>query len=61
MTIKEQVDTLWKELHEYGIYTEEQLDKALKETPLNIGIFVSPIPGITREEVSACGQEPEKS
>lgn len=53
MTTKERVEALWEELHKYGIYTEEELDKALKETPLNIGIFVSPIPGIEREEVKS--------
>lgn len=29
---------------EYGITTEEELDRALESTKLNIGIFVSPLP-----------------
>jgi len=31
---------LWAELNKRGIYTEEELDKALKEKPINIAIFV---------------------
>lgn len=29
---------------EYGITTEEELDRALERTKLDIGIFVSPLP-----------------
>lgn len=29
---------------EYGITTEEELDRALAQTKLDIGIFVSPLP-----------------
>lgn len=32
---------------EYGITTEEELDRALAQTKLDIGIFVSPLPVVT--------------
>jgi len=61
MTIKERVAILWEELNKFGIYTEEELDKALKETPLNIGIFVSPIDHIFEGEEKSCGKQEERS
>ena len=36
---------------EYGITTEEELDRALERTKLDIGIFVSPLPIVTEEGV----------
>lgn len=42
LSIKERVEKMWKLLNKYGIYTEEQLDKAIKENPLDIGIFTIP-------------------
>lgn len=42
--LKERVKRMWEYLNENGIYTEEQLDKAIEELPpLDIGIFVSPV------------------
>ncbi|MGX8795459.1 hypothetical protein ACR6HW_05040 [Fusibacter sp. JL298sf-3] len=38
------IKNAWKKLNEYGIYTEEELDEALKTAPkINIGCFVSPV------------------
>ena len=34
---------------EYGITTEQELDRALARTKLDIGIFVSPLPEIIQE------------
>lgn len=40
--IKKRVERVWKALAKYGIYTEEQLDEALKNTePINIGCMVA--------------------
>lgn len=36
---------------EYWITTEEELDRALERTKLDIGIFVSPLPIVTEEGV----------
>lgn len=36
---------------EYGITSEEELDRALERTKLDIGIFVSPLPVVTEEGV----------
>lgn len=42
---KAEGDRLWKELNAKGIYTEEQLDRAIKEVGLiDIGFFVTPLP-----------------
>jgi hypothetical protein len=41
--LKKKVAEQWKFLNEYGIYTEKDLDKAIKETELDIGIFVTPL------------------
>ncbi|ACD53026.1 hypothetical protein [Clostridium botulinum] len=42
--IKLRVKRMWEYLNENGIYTEKELDEAIKNMkPLNIGIFVSPI------------------
>lgn len=46
--LKKQVAEQWKILNEYGIYTKEDLDKAIKETELDIGIFVTPLKAIKR-------------
>ncbi|QIB26064.1 hypothetical protein [Caloranaerobacter azorensis] len=44
--IQDRIKRMWKYLNENGIYTEEDLDKALEKMPkLNIGIFVSPLKG----------------
>lgn len=41
---KQQREKIWKALAKYDIYTEEQLDEAIKKMkPLNIGCMVSPI------------------
>ena len=38
------IEEVWKALGEYGITTEEELDKAImKMEPLNIGCMVSPV------------------
>ena len=37
---------------EYGITSEEELDRALERTKLDIGIFVSPLPVVTEEGVT---------
>lgn len=35
----------WQELNARGIYTEEQLDRAIKEVGvIDIGFFVTPLP-----------------
>lgn len=36
---------------EYGITSEEELDRALERTKLDIGIFVSPLPVVTEEGI----------
>lgn len=42
------VAKLKKALEKYGIYSEEQLNAAIKEMkPLNIGCMVSPVPSKT--------------
>lgn len=42
--IKERVKRMWEYLNENGIYTEEELDRAIADMePLDISIFVSPI------------------
>lgn len=42
---KAEGDRLWKELNAKGIYTEEQLDQAIKEVGvIDIGFFVTPLP-----------------
>ena len=39
----EQVEKIWAALAEYGIYSEQDLKKAMKEMkPLDIGCLVSP-------------------
>ncbi|MFF5993673.1 hypothetical protein AAGS61_02810 [Lysinibacillus sp. KU-BSD001] len=46
-----QHEKIWKALAKYGIYTEEQLNEAIKNMkPLNIGCMVSPVR--VRNEVS---------
>ena len=42
MTIQERIKAAWEKLNACGIYTEEQLDKAIKDNPLDIGIFTMP-------------------
>lgn len=45
-------EKIWKALAKYGIYTEEQLNEAMKTLkPLNIGCMVSPVPIKTKEVV----------
>lgn len=52
--IKAKVEKTWKALNKLGIYTEEQLDEAIKkQPPLNIGCMVSPIKKLTSEEEEA--------
>lgn len=34
----------WKLLNKYGVYTEEDLKKFMKEYQLDIGFFTTPIP-----------------
>ncbi|KMT22976.1 hypothetical protein [Clostridium cylindrosporum] len=41
--LKEKAEKAWEYLKAHGIHTEAELDKALKEMKLDIGIFVSPI------------------
>lgn len=42
---KAEGERLWKELNARGIYTEEQLDQAIKEVGvIDIGFFVTPLP-----------------
>lgn len=42
--IKLRVKRMWEYLNENGIYTEEELDEAIKKMkPLNISIFVAPV------------------
>lgn len=45
------VQKAWEYLKAHGIHTEEELDKALKEMTLDIGIFVSPLS--TKEDKTA--------
>lgn len=43
--IKIRVKKAWEALAKYGIYTEQQLDEAIKKMPpINIGCMVSPLP-----------------
>ena len=51
--IKERVKYLRKILlEEYGIHNDKELEEAIKkQKPLNIGIFVSPVPGRENKEV----------
>ena len=53
MDIKERVKLLRKVLlEEYGIHNDKELEEAIRNTkPLNIGIFVSPVPGKENKEV----------
>lgn len=50
------INKVWEALHKYGIYTEQQLDEAIKKMkPINIGYMVSKelvkeIPKLTKEE-----------
>ena len=42
---KAEGDRIWQQLNLRGIYTEDQLDKAIKEVGLiDIGFFVTPLP-----------------
>lgn len=42
--LEKRIKATWEALAEYGIYTEEDLDNALKTMkPLNIGCMVSPL------------------
>lgn len=44
MDLEKRIKAIWEALAEYGIYTEEDLDNALKTMkPLNIGCMVSPL------------------
>ena len=39
---KQSVEEIWKKLNAEGIKTQEDLNKALKENALNIGMFTMP-------------------
>lgn len=41
--VQEKINRSWDYLKAHGINTEAELDKALKELKLDIGVFVSPI------------------
>lgn len=41
---------------EYGITSESELDKALAKTKLDIGIFISPLPGFEQKGQSNDGK-----
>ncbi len=42
---KAEGERLWKELNARGIFTEEQLDQAIREVGvIDIGFFVTPLP-----------------
>lgn len=43
--LQDKMTKAWEYLHAHGIHTEAELDKALKDMKLDIGIFVSPIKG----------------
>lgn len=43
--LKEKIERAWEYLKSHGIHTEAELDKALQQIQLDIGIFVSPIKG----------------
>lgn len=50
-TDKTQLEKIKKALEKYGIFNEEQLNEAIRNTkPLNIGCMVSPVP--SRKEVN---------
>ena len=40
--LQEKLNRAWEYLKAHGIHTEEDLDKALNNMKLDIGIFVSP-------------------
>lgn len=42
LTVKEKVAAIWNKLNAIGIYTMEELDKSIKDNPLDIGIFTMP-------------------
>ncbi|MCT8975530.1 hypothetical protein N4T77_02850 [Clostridium sp. CX1] len=39
---RERLEQTWKYLNEYGIYTDEDVEKYIKENALDIGIFTMP-------------------
>lgn len=45
MDKKPNINKIWEALAKYGIYSEEELDEAIKNMePLNIGCMVIPVP-----------------
>jgi len=58
--IKIRVQKAWDVLAKHGIYTEEQLDEAIKKLPpINIGCMVSPIPEEAKRSLENC--EPDET
>lgn len=50
--IKRRVKKTWEVLNRYGIYTEQQLDQAIKNTPpVDIGCMISPVNISGRQDV----------
>jgi hypothetical protein len=51
MTDKQKrIENQWKYLNSIGIHTMEELREAMKkQKPLNISVFVSPVPGKKEE------------
>lgn len=47
---KARIKRLVEKLHELGVHTEAELNQRLKESKLDIGIFVQPVN--TKEKVS---------
>ncbi|HJF30803.1 MAG TPA: hypothetical protein K8V56_03360 [Sporosarcina psychrophila] len=48
---QEELQKIWKALSKYGIYTEEELNTAIKQMkPLNIGCMVSPVKKFENEK-----------
>ncbi|MCR1953176.1 hypothetical protein NSA50_19510 [Clostridium sp. DSM 100503] len=43
------IEKAWELLKENGIETEEELEKKLKENPIEIGMFTSPFPRELKE------------
>ena len=47
---KKSVSEIWEELNAEGIRTQEDLNRALKENALNIGMFTMPFKKVDKKE-----------